>query len=262
MLLAQSPMFHRIRCLICECEHERIGCYIICTKKWAVQCCKPCTAHMWCIRSLIIWDASRGIGLYHRTPESPLGCRSKVWIKISILGLTRRLAIIRIQQVAQYILILTPTIMKIITFCPKLVWVQVMGSEFWVLSAKFMSTYLVDREMYGFSPEVMGYCKYGFDYSKGRWRKNILINAHHMIFGCVLCVCVLYASTVTGSFEIPYYFSSDSSSHHSLPPKEALARFRPTFLDGCRKLLQLWLATGAFCCILSWVGELTCGLGY
>ena len=63
MLLAQSPsMFHRIRCLIFEYGHERTlaRCYIICTKKWAVQCCKPCTALMWCIRSSIIWNPSRG----------------------------------------------------------------------------------------------------------------------------------------------------------------------------------------------------------
>ena len=48
-----------------------------------------------------------------------------------------------------------------------------------------------------------------------------------------------------------HYFSSDNhsersilSSLHSLPyPKVALARFRPAFLDGRRKLLQFGLAS-------------------
>ena len=63
------------------------------------------------------------------------------------------------------------------------------------------------------------------------------------------------------------YFSSDRhsvhsilSSHSTLAPKTVLARFHTAFLDCRRKLLQLGLQV--FCCILSWVGETTCGFGY
>ena len=45
------------------------GCYILCTKEWAVHCtayCKPCTA----LGSLIIWDPSRGRPVLSHDPRN------------------------------------------------------------------------------------------------------------------------------------------------------------------------------------------------
>ena len=100
----------------------------------------------------------------------------------------------------------------------------------------------------------------------GLWRKTV------MLFMMIVWLQLRNGTMIREIYQLVNFFSHFSSDCHSersilsshqppntIPPKAALARFRPAFLDGRRKL-QFRLQ--AFCFTLSWMGEMTCGLGY